>query len=207
MKTKVFAAFIVIIIAIGFGLLSLLLSGEAYAIPTVFIESRKDGAAAAEKISTMINESLETLTEVAAYEERGDLASAVFLIRTELGKTGARQEQAQILAGAMEKMARAIIDIKPDSAQQIALEAVSTQVATVSRLVSYNENLSDLFNLLNDRMRGDAKATPEKIDRLVKRLNNESEAIGELNTQFNKSLAQFDAIFTGKLETETASAL
>jgi hypothetical protein len=200
MKKKVFAAFIVILIAIGFGALSLVLSGEAYAIPPAFIEGRTAGAEAAVAVTTMINDSLKTLGDVAAYESRGDLASAVYLIRIETGKAEERQKQASALASAMEKMAKAIPEIKPASAQQIGLEAVSSQVATVSRLVTYNEYLTNLFNMLNERMRGNPEATKAKVDSLVLKLNEENVAINELNKQFNRSLAQFDAIFTDKLD-------
>lgn len=200
MKTKVFAAFIVIIVAIGFGLLSLLLSGETYVLPDAFTEGREEGAMAASRISKNINASLKTLSEVAAYEKRGDIASAVFLIRNEINKTTERQQEARNLATAMEKMARAIPDIRPAIAQQIGLEAVSAQVANVSRLVSYNEYLAELFDVLNERMRGGQSATAEKVQDLVKRLNEENRSIAELNAQFNQSLARFDAIFTGKLD-------
>ncbi len=207
MKKKVFAAFIVIIIAIAFGLLSLLLSGEAYAIPPAFIEGRTEGAAASEAITVIINDSLKTLSEVAAFEERGDIASAVYLIRGEINKTTERQKHASALASAMEKMALAIPDIKPAAAQQIGLEAVSAQVANVSHLVTYNEYLTNLFNLLNERMRGNPEATTKKVQDLVEKLNEENNTINKLNSQFNRSLVQFDAIFKGNLETETETDL
>lgn len=199
MKKKVFAAFIVILIAIGFGALSLILNSEAYAIPPAFIEGRTAGAEAAVAVTTMINESLKTLNDVATYESRGDLASAIYLIRTEMSKAEERQKQASALASAMEKMAKAIPEIKPASAQQIGLEAVSSQVATVSRLVTYNEYLTNLFNMLNERMRGNPEATKAKVQSIVAKLNEENVAINQLNTQFNRSLQQFDAIFTDKL--------
>ena len=202
MKKKVFAAFIVILIAIAFGGVSLLLSSEAYAIPTQFIDGRIQGAEAASAISTMINDSLKTLSEVATYEHQGNIASALYLIRGEMNKTEERQRQARLLAGAMEKMAKAIPQIKPKSAQQIGLEAVSAQVANVSHLVTYNEYLTNLFDLLNERMRGNKAATTEKVQELVDKLNTENNDIQELNTQFNRSLAQFDAIFRGKLDTQ-----
>jgi len=199
MKTKVFAAFIVIVIAIGFGLLSLVLSKEAYVIPTAFTEGRTEGAQAAVAVTKMINESLKNLTDVAAAERRGDLATAVYLIRIETNKATERQQKASALAAAMEKMALALPEIKPKSAQQIGLEAVRSQVTTVSRLVTYNDYLTTLFNLLNERMRGNPDATQAKVQELVKKLNEENAAITQLNSQFNRSLAQFDSIFTDKL--------
>ncbi|MDO8601898.1 MAG: hypothetical protein Q7R62_02100 [bacterium] len=201
MKKKAFAAVIVIVIALAFGALSLLLGGEAYVIPGSFTRGREQGAESAQAITTIINESLKTLADVSAYERRGDLASALYLIRNEINATGSRQEQARLLATAMEKMARAIIDIRPAAAQQIALEAVSAQVAAVSHLVTYNEYLTNLFNLLNERVRGNKEATTEKVQELVDKLNTENNAIAELNVQFSRSLAQFDAIFQGKLDT------
>lgn len=202
MKKKVFAAFIVILIAIAFAALTLFLSNEAYAIPDQFIDGRIQGAEAASAISTMINDSLKTLSEVATYEHRGDVASALYLIRGEMSKTEERQRQARLLAGAMEKMAKVIPQIKPKVAQQIGLEAVSAQVANVSHLVTYNEYLTNLFDLLNERMRGNKAATTEKVQELVDKLNSENNDIQELNTQFNRSLAQFDSIFKGKLDTQ-----
>jgi len=202
MKKKAFAAFIVIIVAIAFGALSLFLSSAAYAIPEPFTEGRVEGARAAIAITAMINGSLKTLSDVRAAEQRNDLATAVYLIRAEMNNTSERQNQAHILAAAMEKMATAIPEIKPTSARQIALEAVSAQVATVSHLVTYNDYLANLFNLLNEKMRGDKNATTEKIQKLVGQLNAENITINELNAQFNRSLKQFDAVFSGKLDSE-----
>jgi hypothetical protein len=202
MKKKVFAAVILILIAIAVGGLSLLLNSEAYAIPDPFIEGRAEGAQAASAITVIINDSLKTISQVATYEQQGSVASALYLIRGEMSKTEERQRQAHILAGAMEKMAKSITRIKPAAAQQIALEAVSTQVASVSHLVTYNEYLTNLFDLLNERMRGNPAATTEKVQELITKLNTENNDIAELNTQFNRSLAQFDSIFRGKLDTE-----
>lgn len=201
MKKKVFAAVIIILVALAVGALSLLLSDQAYAIPTSFISGRTKGAESAKAITVMINGSLKTLSDVSVYERKGDLGSAIYLIRNEINQTTDRQEQAHMLASAMEKMARAIPEIKPARAQQTALEAVSAQVTAVSHLVSYNEYLSDLFNLLNERARGSKDATTEKVQDLVKKLNDENNAIGELNAQFNASMREFDAIFQGKLDT------
>jgi hypothetical protein len=199
MKKRGFAIIIVVLIAIVAAGLSLFLSTKAYEIPASFVEGREKGAQSAAIVSTIINDSLKNLSQVSEYDRRGDLASAVFLIRAELNGTETRQQEAHALAAAMEQMARAIPGIQPPTAQQAALEAVSAQVAAVSHLITYNQYLSDLFTLLNERVQGKPEATTEKVQRLVSRLNGESELINELNTEFNQSLAQFDEIFEGRL--------
>ncbi len=195
MKKKPFAVIVVIAVALVVGAGALLLSTESRFIPDAFTEGRNKGAQSVQTIAEMIDESLKALKEISDYDRRGDLASAVYLINKELTSTSGRQEEARSLASAMEQMARAIPEIKPTSAQQTALEAVSAQVAAVSRLVTYNQYLADLFNLLQQRVRGEKNATTEKVQKLVEKLNDEASAINELNAQFSKSLAQFDAIF------------
>src|SRR5262245_487590 len=102
MKKRTFAITILAVIVIAIGIGAMLLSSAAYYIPENFTEGREHGAEAAKKISSLISESLDSLSQISDADRRGTLWSALTLIDEEVAKTVRRQDEATILASAME---------------------------------------------------------------------------------------------------------
>jgi len=163
-------------------------------LPSEFIEGRTKGAELSSEIAALYDQSLNNLRQIGQYEKEGDIASAFDLLEEEITRNQDAQRKAIELSSELEKMARSIDRIKPDSAKIAATEAVSSEVTLVSRLVSYNEYFSQLFEALGEKFQDPQKYTNGKIEELLDNMNKESQAINELNARFNESLTKLDSL-------------
>ena len=164
-------------------------------VPSEFSEARIKGAELAKKIVDLSNESLGSLETIAAYDRTGKKSEALILISKEVLKNRDAQGEAIQLSSQLERMARTINDINPTKARVIATEAVSSEVALVSRLLSYDDYLLRLFEALRDKFQNPSFYTNGKVQELVGKINEEAQAINTFNYRFSESLAEFDKLF------------
>jgi hypothetical protein len=164
-------------------------------IPAEFSEARINGAELAREIVALSNESLGNLETIAAYDRAGKKSEALILISQEVLKNRNIQQEAIKLSSQLERMARSINDINPTEARVLATEAVSSEVALVSRLLSYNDYLLRLFEALRNKFENPSTYTNGKVEQLVVKINEEAQAINTFNQRFTASLAQFDKLF------------
>lgn len=165
-------------------------------IPPEFSEARLKGAELAKKIVELSGDSLANLEQIAEYDKQGNAPEALILISKEVIKNRETHEGAIRLSSQLERMARTVSDIKPAKARILATEAVSSEVALVSRLISYNDYLRQLFEILRDKFQSRGANPDGKVKGLIDKINEEARAINEFNQRFNGALAEFDNIFT-----------
>ena len=91
-------------------------------------------------------------------------------------------------------MAQALPSIRPGSARQIASEAIGYEVALVSRLISYNDALNRLFELLRGKFTGKITETDGKVRGLINDINAGANAANDLNKAFNEAMRRFDGV-------------
>jgi len=163
-------------------------------IPPEFLEARLKGAELAKNIVRLSAPALQSLERIAEYDQQGNAPEALILISEEVIKNRQAHQEAIKLASQLEKMARTIDDIKPAQAKVLATEAVSSEVALVSRLLSYNDYLLQLFVVLQDKFQKHIN-TDGRVRELVNKINEEALAINAFNSKFTNSLAEFDQIF------------
>jgi hypothetical protein len=164
-------------------------------VPSEFSEARIKGAGLAEKIVELSNESLANLEAIAKYDEQGNTPEALTLLSKEVIKNRETHEEAIRLSAQLEKMARSLSEIKPARARVLATEAVSSEVALVSRLLSYNNFLLQLFEVLRDKFQNPRSDANGRVEELIAKINEEARAINDFNRRFNQSLAEFDKLF------------
>ena len=165
-------------------------------VPDEFLEARITGAALAQNVVSLSRQSLTRLDKIAKYDREGKFPQALSLISEELLENRKSQAEAARLASQLERMARLVSDIRPSSARELATEAISAEVALVSRLVTYNELLRNLFVVLN--LKFDSRAAQEldgRVNELINQVNEEAKAINQFNKRFNNAMAKFDEIF------------
>ena len=163
-------------------------------VPAEFSEARINGAELAKHIVDLSNESLGSLETIAKYDEAGKKSEALILISKEVLKSRDAQAEAVKLSSQLERMARSINDIEPSSARVLATEAVSSEVALVSRLLSYNDYFLQLFEALRDKFQNPGTNTDGKVKDLVAKINEEEQGINTFNQRFGQSLAEFDKL-------------
>jgi hypothetical protein len=170
-----------------------LLTGGSY-VPVEFSEARIQGAALAGEILALSSETLSSLPVIASLDEAGKKSEALALISKEIMRSNEVRAKAVALSSQLEQMARTIDGIKPAKAREVATEAVSSEVALVSRLITYNDLLVQLFQTLRDKFENPNADTDGKVQPLIDEINVEAKAINDFNGKFNQSLEEFDTL-------------
>lgn len=198
-KAKPHTLIIVVILLGGFIILGKLIFFPSRYVPREFSGARLEGAAIAQKILTFSNSALTSLEKISEYDKNGKTAEALILISRQLIENRVNQEEAIKLATQLEKMARILPTIKPASARQYATAAISSEVALVSRLVSYNDYLKQLFEVLRAKFnnRYSYHEADGQVELLISKINEQAQAINDLNSRFNNALAELDKIVLG----------
>jgi len=164
-------------------------------VPQEFLEARARGAELAQNIVLLSRESLKNLGQISKYDLEGNVTGALDLISIEINKNQEIRREAIKLSSQLEKMARAIGAIKPEGARILATEAVSSEVALVSRLIVYNDFFLQLFGTLETKFQGEEPNPTNRVQQLINNINDEAKAINQFNKRFSESLAEFDKIF------------
>ena len=167
----------------------------AKSLPPEFSEARLRAASLAQKIVVLSNDSLQSLEEVAQYDKQDNTAQALILISRQIIKNRENHDATVQLSSYLEKMVRTLPDIEPAKARQVATEAVTTEVALVTRLLTYNDYLAQLFDILRAKFNNRLNNPDGRVEELIKKINQEAEAINDLDKRFNDAIVQFDKLF------------
>lgn len=159
-------------------------------IPDDFLRARQEASLVAQDIVNLSNQSADNLDEIANLDSEHKYTEALTLISRELERNRQAREKAINLSVQLEKMARNLSQISPPSASQVALEAVSSETTLISRLIIYNDYLTQLLEVLREKFSGETDG--DKISELIAKINDEAQAINDLNNKFNKIMEEFD---------------
>lgn len=180
------------------------LSGEASSnssltasvnVPIEFLEARRRAANASDKIANLTQESADNLTNVNAADQRGDYARGLEIVSAEIDRSDEIRDTALDLSEELRDMAKILGTVSPKEAASLGFTAVTTGIELVQRLISYNNNLQELFNTLQARLEneGDEK-TRARIEELVNTLNEEAAVINNLSREYKDLMIQFDGL-------------
>lgn len=165
-------------------------------LPSAFSDARIKGSEIAQRIVFLSRETLSSIQKVAEYDRKRNYSEALLAISNAIIANRENQAEAIRLSSQLTAMAENLPKITPGSAREIATQAVTTEVALVSRLIYYNTYLSQLFETLKVKFEKPWVAYLDgQVNDLVGKINDEAKAINELNKQFNSSMAEFDKIF------------
>lgn len=163
-------------------------------VPEEFSAARIKGAKIAEEIIAQQAFTLGSLEKIGQYNKEKNYTEALLLISNELIKNRDANIKAIQLSSQLEKMAAAIAAVRPAKARFFITEAVTSEVALVSRLLNYNSYLAQLFEVLREKFSTGNGGSTGRVQDLINKINDEIKAINELDVRFNGSLQQFDAI-------------
>ena len=174
-----------------------MISRESRYVPPEFYDARNNGVVLAGEIVNLSRQSLTRLTRISELDQEKNFTKALALVSEELVEYQKSQEAAARLASRLETMARLLADVRPARAREIAAEAISSEVALVSRLVNYNDNLRDLFVVLQLKFntRNASGDLDGRVNQLITKINEQAKAINQFNQRFNDAMAKFDKIF------------
>ncbi len=187
-RVRILILFIFIILLAYFVLRFLVV--DVKNVPEDFLRARQEASLIAQDIVTISNESTNSLGEIARLDKERKYTEALVLISKELERNRQARERAIKLSVQLETMARNLAQISPSSAGQKALEAISSETALISRLITYNDYLTQLLEILRGKFLG--KNQGDKIPELIAQINGEIQAINDLNRKFNETMKEFD---------------
>lgn len=165
-------------------------------LPGEFTEARIKGSNIAQKIVELSRGNLAFLNQVASFDGSDNHSEALIAISNALIKNRENQVEAIRLSEQLTVMAEQAPRIQPARGREIATEAVAAEVALVSRLIYYNEYLDQLFETLKVKFEKPwVTYLQGQVNDLVNKINDEAQAINELNKKFVSSMAELDIIF------------
>lgn len=163
-------------------------------VPQDFIDARLESSAIAGEIVRLSKDVIELLDDIAQNDRLGNRAEALALVSSAVVNNQSSQQEALRLSVELEKMARLLPQIEPARARELATAAISSEVALVSRLISYNDLLNQLFELLRSKFVMGYGNSNGKVHVLVEKINAEAQAINDLDRRFNEAIKEFDDI-------------
>ncbi|HDH07777.1 MAG TPA: hypothetical protein ENG89_02040 [Candidatus Moranbacteria bacterium] len=192
-RLRVFIIFILIILAAY--LITRIFFVEPKTVPNDFLRARQEASLIAKDIVNLSNESAGNINEIYEFDREGNYKEALNLLANELERNRQAREKAIELSAQLEKMARAVSEISPISASQSAIQAISSETTLISRLITYNDYLFQLLEVLRSKFLGKTKNSSELISELISKINEEVQAINELDRKFNEVMKEFDREF------------
>jgi hypothetical protein len=187
-RVKLIILFLIIILIAYFVLR--FVGTETRNVPPDFLNARQQASAIALEIVTISNNSSTDFNTIAQLDSQGKYTDALNLVSQELQRNAEARTKAIDLSNQLTTMAKNLNKISPASASQTALEAISSETALISRLIDYNDYLTQLLQVLQDKFLG--KVNGDNIPELISKINGEAKTINDLNQQFNDIMAQFD---------------
>ncbi len=161
-------------------------------VPKAFFAARLQAAGAANNVAVLINNSLANLSRIEQFEQNNSNAQALELLSFEIGQKQEKQNAATLLAGELESMAKAAMEISSGGARGLAIEAVTTGVSMVSRIINYNNSLDQLFASIQEKIETGSTPAGVNIRALLASINSDGQSINVLNNSFNSTLQRFD---------------
>lgn len=192
-KIRLFVFFLVLIFLAYF--VGRFLLAKTKTVPSEFMQARQEASLVARDIVGMSKDSASHITEISALNNEQKYAESLALVKDEIDRNREIRDKAITLSAHLQTMTVNVSSITPRASAETALEAVSTEVTLIGHLLTYNDYLNQLLEIIKGKITGDPEATPQNISDLVKKINDESIIVNAMNDKFNEKMIEFDRGF------------
>ena len=192
-RLRFFIVFAFLIIAAYLFFYLLAANSKIKKVPDEFLKARQEASLIALDIISFSNQTANNISRISELDKEAKYEDALNLIAQEIDHNRQAREGAIKLSAQLEKMAKNISGIEPPEAAQIALQAVGSETALISRLISYNDYLLQLLEVLRQKF-SEEKNINGRIVELVGKINEESKIINDLDKNFNQLMSKFDKL-------------
>jgi hypothetical protein len=189
-RTKIITVFVIMVL-MGTGAFAFF--KQQNQIPQSFIEARSQGAAIAANIVSLSNQSVANLEQVNKLDEQGKYTDALSMTTDLVTQSQKLRDQAIALSNQVGDMTKALSSVNSFEAQQAALESIASQLAIITQLLNYSNDLDKLLLTLQNHFTNKAWQ-PNDVAALVNQINQDVTAINSFNTQATQDMAKFDTI-------------
>ncbi len=163
---------------------------DAKNVPSDFLRARQEASLVASEIVIISSQSTNNLSQIAQLDKEGKYTEALILVSQELERNKEARDKAIKLSVQLEMMTKNLSAISPASASRTALEAITSETSLISKLIDYNDDLTQLLEILQNKFLG--KYGGDKILELIAKINDDVKVINELNKKFNDIMESFD---------------
>ncbi len=188
-RIRIFILFIIIIFLAYF--IVRLITPPSKNIPSDFLKAREEASLMAKNIVVISGKTAENINKISDFDKKGEYAEALNLISEELNNNNQARSQAVNLSVQLEIMAKNLANISPASMGQIALQAISSETALINRLITYNDYLIKLLEVLQKKILGQG-GNSGQISELIGKINEEAKIINDLDKNFNQLMGELD---------------
>lgn len=185
-RIKILIAFILIILVAYFFVR--IITPDPKNIPEEFLRAKQQSALIAKEIVDISGQTSDNIKDISELDKQQKYEEALKLVSQEIEHNRQAREKAISLSNQLEIMAKNISAIQPLSLSQAAVQAVSYETTLISRLISYNDYLVQLLEILKNKFSGEEKNADGKIAELITKINTEAQTINDLNDQFNSAM-------------------
>jgi hypothetical protein len=189
-RTKIITVFVIMVL-MGTGIFALF--EQQNQIPQDFVQARSQGAAIAANIVSISNQSVASLAQVNKLDEEGKYTDALTMTTDLVTQSQTLRDQAILLSTQIGTMTKALAKVNSFEAQQAAFQSIASQLAIITQLVNYSNDLDKLLLTLQSHFTGKA-IQPNDVQGLVNQINLDVTAINSFNSQASQAMAQFDKI-------------
>jgi len=162
-------------------------------IPQDFLDARSRGAQIAQEINSFADSASASLDEISKKDSEGDYTQALDLTLIEIKRAREAKDKSIELLGELQKMTAAITDIDSEELQQTAMQAVSTEVSLVGKLIEYNDDLNQLLDNMRLKFVSYSPTDYNKdTETITRRINEKALQINEMSRKYHALMREFD---------------
>ncbi|MCL4405393.1 MAG: hypothetical protein M1361_01830 [Patescibacteria group bacterium] len=169
-------------------------------VPKEFTTTRAQAAQTSDAIVSLADTSITNLNDISTAYNAGDYNKALDIAIQEINSNNQERDNASILSTQLGTMANDLYQIRPESAEQIGVQAIGKEYQIIENLVDY----SDLIYKLLDQLKvgyisqtGGATSTASlnaELNKIVDQLNSDAQSVNSLNKQYLSLMNQFDSL-------------
>lgn len=170
-------------------------SGEKPKPPANFQEIRAHAAFISQNIVNLTEKTGEKIRAVNIPEIGGSIEEALALIRDARSTNAESYKKASELALDLQRLASMLDQIEPEISKRLAYEAVATELALVSELIAYTENLNTFLDSLTALIINRDLRSESQVQLNLQLVNEKITRINKINKEFIKKMEEFDKSF------------
>ena len=185
---KKFRFFLIFLIVIGLslGVWSLFFSRDNY-IPQSFIDARRTSAIVGDQIIGLSSESSDGISKIQKFQEDKKYNEALDAIVAERKRVSNMRDKGSELLQSLSAMTQSVSEIGPEASRTAALQDINYDTGIVNHLISYNEDLDQLLQIIASRVLYGEDITAGFKD-LITKINGEIGTINDLNKKFTEAM-------------------
>ena len=166
---------------------------KQFSLPQEFIDSKHRSAIISTELVNLSGASVGDLDTINSLEKQKKYSEALELVYQEVDQVNTMRQKASELLVILQGMTKNLENVRPESARELGLQAINSEVNIINHLITYNNYLEQILKLLTSKfLYGENVGV--QLDEVVQKINIEVNTIAELDAQFNESFRKLEEL-------------